>query len=84
MAQVRLQPRAAGFGLPERKPVTLYRTAGRAFPPASNAVRATYDWAIEERQFALEDMVAQFESLPEADVRAGVVAAEQAGALQKV
>lgn len=84
MAQVRLQPRPAGFDLPERKPVTLYRTAGRAFPPASRAVRATYDWAIEERQFALEDMVAQFESLPEADVRAGVAAAEQAGALQKV
>jgi hypothetical protein len=47
-------------------------------------VRETYDWAIEERQFALEDMVAQFQSLSEDEVRAGVAAAETAGAVQRL
>lgn len=47
-------------------------------------MREIYDWAIEERQFALEDMLAHFQSLPETDIRAGVAAAEQAGALQRV
>lgn len=84
MAQHRIVPRPAAFTLPERKPVTLYRTAGRAFPTCSTAMREIYDWAIAERQFALEDMLAQFQSLPEADIRAGVAAAEQAGALQRV
>lgn len=83
-AQQRIVPRAAAFTLPERKPVTLYRTAGRAFPSCSAAMRKLYDWAIQERQFALEDMVAHFQSLPEADIRSGVEAAEQAGALQRV
>lgn len=84
MAQERIVPRAASFTLPERKPVTLYRTAGRAFPACSKAMREIYDWAIEERQFAIEDMLAQFQSLSEADIRLGVAAAEQAGALQRV
>lgn len=84
MAQHRIVPRPAAFTLPERKPVTLYRTAGRAFPACSTAMREIYDWAIAERQFALEDMLAQFQSLPEADILAGVAAAEQAGALQRV
>jgi hypothetical protein len=47
-------------------------------------MREVYDWAISERQFALEDMVAHFQSLSEDDVRAGVAAAEAAGALQRV
>jgi len=84
MAQERITPRAPDFGLPQRKPVTLYRTTGRAFPQVSPAVRATFDWAIDERQFALEDMVAEFEGLSEAAVRAGVAAAEAAGAVEKV
>lgn len=84
MAQNRIVPRPAAFTLPERKPVTLYRTAGRAFPACSTAMREIYDWAIAERQFALEDMLAQFQSLPEDDIRAGIAAAEQAGALQRV
>jgi len=84
MAQERITPRAPDFSLPRRKPVTLFRTTGRAFPPVTPAVRETFDWAIAERQFALEDMVAEFAALSEADVRAGVVAAEVAGAVEKV
>ncbi len=83
-SQNRIAPRPAAFALPERKPVTLYRTTGRSFPACPGPVRETYDWAIEERQFALEDMVAQFQSLSEQDVRAGVTAAEEAGAVQRL
>lgn len=84
MVQERIQARAPAFALPERKPITLYRTTGRAFPATSVALRQTYEWAIVERQFAIEDMIADFDFVSEADVRAGVAAAEQAGALQKV
>jgi len=83
-SQTRMTPRPPSFTLPERKPITLIRTTGRSFPECSNTVREIYDWAISERQFALEDMVAHFQSLSEDDVRAGVAAAEAAGALQRV
>jgi len=81
MAQERLSPRPADFTLPQRKPVTLYRTTGRAFPPASTGVRGAYEWAIAERRFAIEDMIAQIDFASEADLRAGVEAAVTAGAL---
>lgn len=84
MAQERLVPRPASFNLPERKPITLYRTTGRAFPQAPTQLRVVYEWAMAERQFAIEDMIAEFDFVSEADVRAGVVAAEQSGALQRV
>ena len=83
-SQTRMTPRPPSFTLPERKPITLIRTTGRSFPDCSSTMREIYDWAISERQFALEDMVAQFQSLSEDDVRAGVAAAEAAGALQRV
>ena len=83
-SQTRMTPRPPSFTLPERKPITLIRTTGRSFPNCSNTVREIYDWAISERQFALEDMVAHFQSLSEDDVRAGVAAAEAAGALHRV
>lgn len=83
-SQARMTPRPPSFSLPERKPVTLYRTTGRSFPACPGAVRETYDWAIVERQFALEDMVAHFQSLSEDEVRAGVTAAEAAGAVQRL
>lgn len=82
-AQACLAPRPPAFALPDRKPLTVYRTTGRAFPNCSVAVREIYDWAILERRFAIEDMVAQFQSLTESDIRAGVAAAEQAGAISR-
>lgn len=41
-------------------------------------------WMIAERRFAVEDMVAEFDSLSEAQVRAALGEAEQAGAVQRV
>lgn len=83
MAQHRGAPSAASYTLPERKPVTLYRTTGHAFPSTTPGVRLLYDWAIVERQFALEDMVATFEGLSPAQVQAALDAAEEAKALKR-
>lgn len=82
-AQACLTPRPSAFALPERKPLTVYSTTGHAFPDCSAAVREIYDWAIIERRFAIEDMIAQFQSLTETDIRAAVAAADQAGAIAR-
>lgn len=83
MAQRRAAPLLADMTLPIRKPVTLYRTTGHAFPLTTPAIRLLYDWAIEERQFALEDMIASFEGLSPAQVRKAVSEAEDAKALKR-
>lgn len=82
--QQRQIERPLEFTLPRLKPISLYRTTGRAFPDASIDIRLIYDWAVAQRQFAAEDMVAQFDVLSEAEVLAGLAAAEAAGAVQKV
>jgi ribosomal protein L16 Arg81 hydroxylase len=84
LLQRRLMPRAADFSLPVRKPANLYRTTGRAFPDQGPLVRRVFDWIIEERQFAVEDLVAEMDSLSEARVRDAVASAERAGAIQPV
>lgn len=84
LLQRRLMPRAPDFGLPVRKPVTLYRTTGRTFPDQGPMTRRVYDWMIEERQFALEDLIADMDALSEPDIRAALSAAEAAGAIQRV
>lgn len=83
MAQQRDTPYTATYTLPERKPVALYRTTGHAFPPTTPILRRLYDWAIVERQFALEDMIASFEGLKPDQVLAAVDAAEEAKALKR-
>jgi lysine-specific demethylase/histidyl-hydroxylase NO66 len=84
MTQTQLVARRSGFTLPERKPVTTYRTTGRGFPRASIAVGVAYEWMQHERQFSLEDAIARFDFVSEADIRAGVEAAVAAGAIQQV
>ena len=82
--QQRKLERPVEFSLPRLTPISLYRTTGRAFPETNVDIRVTYDWAIAQRQFAATDMVAHFDVLSEAQVRAGLAAAEAAGAVQKV
>lgn len=84
LLQRRLMPRAPDFSLPVRKPAILYRITGRAFPDLGPMPRRAYDWMIEERQFAVEDLVADMDSLSEADIRSALAGAEQAGAVQRV
>lgn len=83
MAQERLVIRPPAYTLPERKPVTLYQTTGRAFPPSSSLIRGVYEWMIDQRRFAVEDLIAEIDYTPEADVRAAVEAAVAAGALTR-
>lgn len=84
LLQRRLIPCAPDFSLPVRKPATLYRVSGRAFPDMGPMARRVFDWMIEERQFAAEDLVADMDSLSEADIRTALAGAEQAGAVQRV
>lgn len=84
MTQTQLVARPSGFALPERKPVTRYRTTGVAFPRASTGVEVAYEWIQYEQQFVVEDAIARFDFISEADIRAGVEAAVAAGALRKV
>jgi ribosomal protein L16 Arg81 hydroxylase len=81
MAQQTAVHRPAGFSLPVRKPVTLMRVTGTAFPPGDPAIDKAWAWAKEERVFAIEDMVAQFTGLQETTIREAVEAARAAGAL---
>lgn len=83
MLQRRLIPRAPMIDLPEPRPLTHYRTAGRAFPPTSIARRRAYDWMISRRRFSVEDMLAQLDFLSEDEARAALDEAEKAGAVQK-
>ncbi|MBX9707229.1 MAG: hypothetical protein K2X61_04765, partial [Caulobacteraceae bacterium] len=69
---------------PDRPPLTIY-ARGLATPPAfSGPVAIALGWALEQPRFALEDLIAQFDFVPEADLRAAVDAAEAAGAITRV
>jgi hypothetical protein len=83
MAQERLVIRPAAYTLPERKPVTLYQTTGKAFPPSTSIIRGVYEWMMDQRKFALEDLIAEADYAPEAAVREAVDSAVAAGALQR-
>jgi len=83
MAQNRTTVPPTTFTLPLRKPVTLMRTTGMAFPPTTALRKRVYDWAGIERRFALEDLIASFDEMPETEVRDAVDAALAAGALTR-
>lgn len=83
LLQRRLIPRAPAFSLPVCKPATLYLTTGRAFPDTGPMARRAYDWMIAERQFALEDLIAEMDSFSETDIRAAIDEAEQVGAVKR-
>jgi len=80
--QGRRVPAEPGYGLPDRPPLTLY-ARGPAAPPAfSGTVAIALGWALDQPRFALEDLIAQFDFVPEAELRAAVRAAEDAGAIR--
>lgn len=84
MTQTRLAPRPAAYGLPERKALTLYRATSLMGPIVRGPAAAGMDWAMSQPQFALEDLIAQFDFVPEAALRAAVDAAEKSGALVRL
>lgn len=83
MTQEKLVPRPARFALPQPLTLTAYRPTGLKGPafagPAAHAMR----WALSQPDFALEELIAQFDFVPETDIRAAVDQAEKAGALRR-
>lgn len=82
--QGRLVPAEPGYALPDRPPLTIYGRGPAAPPAFSGPVAIALGWALEQPRFALEDLIAQFDFVPEADLRAAVGAAEAAGAITRV
>lgn len=84
MTQERLVRRPAGFALPQPLTLTAYRPTGLLGPafagPAAHAMR----WALSQPDFALEELIAQFDFVAEADIRAAVDQAEKAGVLKRL
>lgn len=81
MTQARLTPRGPAYDLPARPALTRYRATGLLGPIFSGPVVAAMNWAMSQPSFALEDMIAQFDFVPEAELRAAVASAEAVGAL---
>jgi hypothetical protein len=61
MAQERLVPRPASYGLPTRTPLTLLRATGLTPPRVAGPAQVAIDWALGQPQFAMEDVIAQFD-----------------------
>jgi hypothetical protein len=83
MTQEKLVSRPARFALPQQLTLTAYRPTGLLGPafvgPAAHAMR----WALSQPDFAIEELIAQFDFVAEADIRAAVDQAEKAGALKR-
>ena len=82
--QERLVRRPATYDLPARKPLTLYVPTNLLPPAFSGPVTEAVSWAMSQPRFALEDMIAEFDFIAEADIRAVVQRLETAGALKRV
>lgn len=84
MTQEKLAPRPARFALPQQLTLTAYRPTGLLGPafagPAAHAMR----WALSQPDFAIEELIAQFDFVAEADIRAAVDQAEKAGSLKRL
>lgn len=61
MTQERLVPRSAPYALPARTPLTLLRATGLTPPRVAGPAQAAIDWALGQPQFAMEDVIAQFD-----------------------
>ena len=84
MAQERLIPRAPGYALPHRPTLTLYGLGQGPAPAVAGPAAAALDWALSQPRLALEDMIAQFDVVPEAELRAMINAAVRTGALVRL
>jgi hypothetical protein len=82
--QERLVRRPATYDLPARKPLTLYVPTSLLPPAFSGPMTEAVGWAMSQPRFALEDMIAEFDFIAEADIRAVVQRLETAGALKRV
>ena len=79
MAQERLVPRGEAYALPTRASLILYRPTGLTPPRVDGPARVAVEWATSQPQFALQDVIAQFDFVPEAALRDAFEAAIRAG-----
>jgi ribosomal protein L16 Arg81 hydroxylase len=84
MTQTRLNPSLPSFTLPVRTALTAWRRTGLAGPRETGPVAHAMAWAYAQPDFAIEELIAQFDFVPEADIRAAVDRAAAAGALQRL
>lgn len=83
MAQERLVPRSPPYVLPARPELTFYAPTGLAAPTVGGPAQVAVDWALGQPRVALEDMIAQFDFIPEPALRAAIARLEAAGALKR-
>lgn len=84
MAQTRLTPRGQAYALPERVAMTRFQRTGLAGPAVKGPAAVAMDWAMSQPSVALEDMIGQFDFVPEDALRQAVAEAERAGALKRI
>ncbi len=82
MAQERLVPRPEPYALPKRASLTLFRPTGLAPPRVDGPARVAVDWATGQPQFALQDVIAQFDFVAEPALKAAFEAAIRSGAFK--
>ncbi len=82
--QGRLVPAEPGYALPERPPLTVYARGAGSPPAFSGPLAIALGWALEQPRFAVEDLIAQFDFVPETELRAAVASAETSGAVVRV
>ncbi len=83
MTQEKLVPRPARFALPQQLTLTAYRPTGLLGPAFAGPAAHAMHWALSQPDFAIEELIAQFDFVAEADIRAAVDQAEKAGALKR-
>lgn len=84
MTQTRLNPGHPVHVLPARMSLTAWRPTGLAGPRESGPAAHAMAWAYAQPDFAVEELVAQFDFVPEADIHAAVDRAAAAGALARL
>jgi len=84
MAQARLVPRGEAFDLPHRIALTFYERTALAAPPIEGPAARAIDWAMSQPRFLLEEMIAEFDFVPEAALRDAIARTERAGALRRI
>ena len=84
MSQERLIPRNGGYTLPDRIALTRLVPTGLLGPRITGPAAVAVDWAMKQPSVVLEDMIGQFDFVPEDALRQAMAEAERAGALKRI
>lgn len=84
MTQERLVPRGAAYALPTRITLTRLQRTGLTNHGITGPASVALDWAMTQPSVVLEDMIGQFDFVPEDALRTAVREAERIGALKRI